>query len=117
MNGIREALAWIQGDSISVAGHPLPWIEIFGNAFGFASAILGMRRKIWAWPIGIVGNLLLFLIFISATFEADARTPLFGQAGRQVFFIITSVYGWWRWTEHRKARLAAGAPGEDAGSD
>ena len=29
--------------------------------------------------------------------QADARTPLFGQSGRQVFFIITSIYGWWRW--------------------
>ena len=112
MNWLREGLAWIQGESVSVAGHPLPWIEIFGNAFGFASAILGMRRKVWAWPIGIVGNLLLFLIFVSATFEADARTPLFGQAGRQVFFIITSLYGWWRWQEHKKARVAAGAPSD-----
>ena len=23
--------------------------------------------------------------------------PLFGQAGRQVFFIVTSIYGWYRW--------------------
>lgn len=110
MNGLRELLAWIQHESVTVAGYQLPWIEIIGNAFGFASAILGMRRRVWAWPVGIVGNLLLFLIFVSATFDEAARTPLFGQAGRQVFFIATSLYGWWRWDQHRKARLAAGAP-------
>ena len=27
---------------------------------------------------------------------------LYGQAGRQVFFIITSVYGWWRWQQHKE---------------
>jgi nicotinamide mononucleotide transporter len=42
-------------------------------------------------------------VFIAATFDAQAQQPLFGQAGRQVFFIITSIYGWWRWHEHKKA--------------
>ena len=110
MNGLRELLAWVQHESLTIGAYQLPWIEIVGNAFGFASAILGMRRRVWAWPVGIVGNLLLFVIFVSATFDAAARTPLFGQAGRQVFFIITSVYGWYRWDQHRRARLAAGAP-------
>ena len=94
---------------LTIAGHPITWREIVGNAFGFASAIGGMRRRVWAWPIGIVGNVLLFTVFIGATFDAQAQQPLFGQAGRQVFFILTSVYGWWRWNEHRKARRGGGA--------
>ena len=92
MNGLRELLAWVQHEAITVGGYQLSWIEVVGNAFGFASAILGMRRRVWAWPVGIVGNFLLFLIFVSATFDEGARTPLFGQAGRQVFFIMTSLY-------------------------
>jgi len=94
--------------SLTIAGHPITWREIVGNAFGFASAIGGLRRRVWAWPVGIVGNVLLFTVFIGATFEADAQVPLFGQAGRQVFFIITSVYGWYRWNEVRQARMAHG---------
>jgi nicotinamide mononucleotide transporter len=93
---------------LTIAGHGITWREIVGNAFGFASAIGGLRRRVWAWPVGIVGNVLLFTVFIGATFEADAQVPLFGQAGRQVFFIITSVYGWYRWNEVRQARLAHG---------
>ena len=31
-----------------------------------------------------------------------AQQPLFGQAGRQVFFIPTSIYGWYRWSEQRR---------------
>ena len=26
--------------------------EIVGNVFGLASALLGMWRKVWTWPIG-----------------------------------------------------------------
>ena len=102
MNGLREVLAWIQHESVTVAGHPLPWIEIFGNVFGFASAILGMRRKVWAWPIGIIGNVLLFTVFFGVAFSTPQHETLYGQAGRQVFFIITSVYGWWRWNQVRR---------------
>ena len=92
--------------SVTIAGHPITWREILGNAFGFASAVGGLRRRVWAWPVGIVGNVLLFTVFVAATFEVDAQVPLFGQAGRQVFFIVTSVYGWYRWHALKKARGA-----------
>jgi len=89
---LRELLAWLQHESITVAGYPLPWIEVVGNLFGFASAILGMRRKVWAWPIGIVGNLLLFTIFVSATFDPSGKSvviilrsyPTGAAAGEQI---------------------------------
>jgi len=97
-------LTWLYDAHVTIAGHAITWREIIGNGFGFASAVGGLRRRVWAWPVGIVGNVLLFSVFIAATFDAQAQQPLFGQAGRQVFFIITSVYGWWRWNEHRKSR-------------
>ena len=105
-----NVLKWLYEAQLTIAGHPITWREIIGNAFGFASAIGGLRRRVWAWPVGIVGNVLLFTVFIAATFDAHAQQPLFGQAGRQVFFIVTSIYGWWRWHEHRKARGDSHAP-------
>jgi nicotinamide mononucleotide transporter len=105
-----NVLKWLYEAQLTIAGHPITWREIIGNAFGFASAVGGLRRRVWAWPVGIVGNVLLFTVFIAATFDAHAQQPLFGQAGRQVFFIVTSVYGWWRWHEHRKARGDSHAP-------
>jgi nicotinamide mononucleotide transporter len=89
---------------LTIAGHPITWRAILGNAIGFPSAVGGLRRRVWAWPVGIVGNVLLFTVFIAATFETDAQVPLFGQAGRQVFFILTSAYGWHRWNQVRSAR-------------
>jgi nicotinamide mononucleotide transporter len=103
-----HVLSWLYDAQVTVAGHPITWREILGNAFGFASAIGGMRRRVWAWPVGIVGNVLLFTVFVAATFGTDAQVPLFGQAGRQVFFIATSVYGWWRWNQQRRERTGDG---------
>ncbi|MFI7601931.1 nicotinamide riboside transporter PnuC [Actinoplanes sp. NPDC049681] len=77
--------------------------EIVGNAFGLGSALFGLRRSAWAWPVGIVGNVLLLTVFLGQAVGNDQGTPLYGQASRQVFFIATSVYGWWRWRRNRHA--------------
>jgi nicotinamide mononucleotide transporter len=83
---------WLLEGYISVPGGELRASEVIGNAFGLASAILGMRRLMWAWPVGMVGNALLFSVFVSAPDE-----PLWGQAGRQIMFFLASAYGFWRW--------------------
>ena len=46
-----------------------------------------MRRRVWAWPVGIVGNVLLFTVFLGVAFDNPQGQTLYGQAGRQVFFI------------------------------
>jgi len=91
---------------LSIFGQAILWREIVGNVFGFGSAIGGLRRRIWAWPVGIIGNILLFTVFFGVAFVNPQHQTLYGQAGRQVFFIITSVYGWWRWSQIRKQRSA-----------
>lgn len=86
---------------LTIGGSQITWREIIGNGFGMASAIGGMRRKVWAWPVGIVGNVLLFTVFAGLVFGMDDRAPMFGQAGRQIFFIVTSLYGWYVWRESK----------------
>ncbi|HET7304374.1 MAG TPA: nicotinamide mononucleotide transporter family protein [Segeticoccus sp.] len=98
------------GAQLVVFGQAILWREVVGNAFGFASAIGGMRRRVWAWPVGIVGNVLLFTVFFGVAFSNPQHQTLFGQAARQVFFIITSVYGWWRWQSLRRASRGHDAP-------
>jgi nicotinamide mononucleotide transporter len=83
--------------------------EIVGNVFGLASALFGLRRSVWAWPVGMVGIVLLFTVFLGQALGNGQGTPLYGQASRQVFFVIVSVYGWWRWQQNRRSG-AGGAP-------
>ena len=85
--------------------------EVVGNAFGLASAIGGLRRRVWAWPVGIAGNLVLFTVFVGGILDKPQVHDLWGQAGRQVFFLAVSLYGWWRW---RQGRAAGGS--QDGGA-
>ncbi|NMR21527.1 nicotinamide riboside transporter PnuC [Cellulomonas fimi] len=93
---------WLFDAQLTIAGHPILWREIVGNLFGLASAVGGMRRQVWAWPVGIVGNVLLFTVFLGGVFDTPQAKDLYGQAGRQVFFVAVAVYGWVRWRQTRK---------------
>ena len=95
---------------IPIGQYKLHWLELIGVLIGVASAWYGLKRKVWAWPVGIVANVMLFFVYTAAAFGADSRVPLFGQAGRQVFFILTSAYGWWRWSQLQRATGDPHAP-------
>lgn len=98
-----NVLRWLFEAQLSIGGQHILWREVIGNLFGLGSAILGMRRKVWAWPVGVAGNLLLLTVFLGVAFSTPQGTTLYGQAGRQVFFVLTSLYGWWRWSSNRRA--------------
>ena len=85
-----------------IAGSEILWREVIGNGFGLASAVGGMRRRVWAWPIGIAGNALLFTVFVGGVFNTPQHLNMAGQAGRQLMFVAVSVYGWWSWYRHAR---------------
>ena len=93
---------------IHVLGADVLWREIVGNVFGLASAVLGMRRRVSAWGIGLIGNILLITVFMGGVFHTPQDKDLWGQVGRQVMFAVLSGYGWWRWRATRAA-VRAGA--------
>ncbi|MEV4759892.1 nicotinamide riboside transporter PnuC [Micromonospora sp. NPDC049559] len=95
-------LHWLLDAELHVGGSTVLWREIVGNAFGLASVLLGLRRAVWTWPVGMVGNVLLFTVFLGGAFTTPQAVDLYGQAGRQVFFFSVSVYGWWRWSRNRR---------------
>ncbi|MCM0678379.1 nicotinamide riboside transporter PnuC [Micromonospora phytophila] len=96
-------LGWLLEAQVSIAGSPVLVREIVGNGFGLASALFGLRRLVWAWPVGMIGNALLFTVFLGGVFATPQAHDLYGQAGRQVFFFTLSLYGWWRWSRNRRS--------------
>lgn len=96
--------------AIPIGKYQLHWLELIGVLIGVVSAWFGMKRRVWAWPVGITANIMLFFVYIGATLGAGERIPLFGQAGRQIFFILTSIYGWWRWSQLQKRAGGGDAP-------
>ena len=95
--------------AIPIGKYELHYLELIGVLIGVVSAYFGMKRRVWAWPVGILANIMLFFVYVGAAFGADQRVPLYGQSGRQIFFIIVSAFGWWRWSQLKKRR-GAGAP-------
>jgi nicotinamide mononucleotide transporter len=97
---------WLLHAEVTIAGSPVLVREIVGNVFGLGSAVFGMRRLVAAWPVGIVGNVLLFTVFVGGIFDTPQDKDLWGQAGRQVFFALVSLYGWYRWYQTRHGGAA-----------
>lgn len=93
-----NVITWLFDAQLVIGDQTILWREIIGNVFGLLSALGGMRRKVWAWPVGILGNALLFTVFLGAVFGTPNPVNLLGQAGRQVMFILVSIYGWYRWS-------------------
>lgn len=90
--------------TIPIAGGGLLMREVFGNIFGLASALGGMQRKVWAWPMGIIGNATLLTVFLGSLFGGADTANLLGQAGRQIMFIAVSIYGWVQWQKSKNDR-------------
>ena len=96
------AIHWLFNAQLHFGSKSIYWKEIIGNVFGLASALFGMRRKMWTWPVGIVGNVLLFTLFIGGLTDPHQQTKvMLGQAGRQILFIIVSIYGWGKWNQNK----------------
>ncbi|PRQ12456.1 hypothetical protein C1Y63_01300 [Corynebacterium sp. 13CS0277] len=93
------------GATLTIGGVPILVREIVGNLFGLASAYGGMKRVVWAWPVGIVGNVLLFTVFLGGVFHTPQDLDLYGQAGRQVMFLLVSIYGWYQWAQAKRAGI------------
>ena len=96
-----DLINWLFDAQLVIGDQHILWREIIGNVFGLICALGGMRRKVWAWPVGIIGNLLLLTVFLGTVFDTPNAVNLLGQAGRQVMFIVVSVYGWVRWKQSK----------------
>ncbi|MBJ2121408.1 nicotinamide mononucleotide transporter [Arthrobacter sp. MSA 4-2] len=105
-----DLLQWLFEARIPVGSSSLLLREVIGNVFGLLSVLGGMRRRVWAWPVGIVGNVLLLTVFLGSAFGGAGTVDLLGQAGRQVMFIVVSVYGWRQWQARRQAAGSAVTP-------
>lgn len=64
-------------------------VEIAANAFIAAAIFLAARNNIHTWWLGIAGCALFAWVFYEARLYADVTL--------QIFFILTSIYGWWKW--------------------
>jgi nicotinamide mononucleotide transporter len=87
----------------TILGYPLSYLEFFGLVTGILAVLLSSLANVWSWPLGIVNVILSFFLFYQVQLYPDMML--------QVFFLVTNLMGWWRWThpareeEDRKREL------------
>ena len=55
---------------IPIGQYQLYWLELIGVSIGVASAWLGMKRLVWAWPVGITANIMLFFVYVGGALRS-----------------------------------------------
>ena len=69
------------------------WLEWLGTISGFACVYLAAKQNIWNWPIAIISVLAYSILFY--------EYKLYGDAVLQLYFLATSVYGWYYWLKRK----------------
>lgn len=80
----------INNTFFTVLNYPMSYLEFFGTLAGAVAVWLSARGNIWSWPIGIINVTLFFFLFY--------QVQLYPDMFLQVFFFITNLMGWWRWS-------------------
>ena len=90
-----SVLQWLFEAQIQFGSKSITYREIIGGLLGLTSAVLGLKRKVFAWPVGITGDALLFTVFLGAVFSFgadDQEKNFYGQAGRNLLLIFVLAH-------------------------
>jgi nicotinamide mononucleotide transporter len=71
-------------------GYSMSYLEFFGTITGAIAIWLSAKANVWSWPIGVVNVILIFFLVY--------QVQLYPDMFLQVFFFVTNMMGWWRWT-------------------
>jgi nicotinamide mononucleotide transporter len=80
--------------AFTLLGTPVTWLETVAFVLAVGCVTCNMFEIHWAWPLAFASALLYALLFWQA--------KLYGNAGVQVFFALTAVWGWWVWLSARR---------------
>jgi nicotinamide mononucleotide transporter len=69
-------------------------LELAANVFTATAIVLAGRNNVHTWWTGVVGCALFGLLF--------AQNRLYADVALQVFFVLTSLLGWWKWLHGRE---------------
>lgn len=72
------------------------YLEWIGALTGIYCVYLAAKQNIWNWPVAIISVLAYTIVFY--------KSQLYGDAGLQIYFLGTCIYGWYFWIK-KKERL------------
>jgi nicotinamide mononucleotide transporter len=65
-------------------------VELLSAASCLISIWLNTKRKTAGWPLGLISVVLAAWVYY--------KSGLFAECSLQGFYLLSGVYGWWRWT-------------------
>jgi nicotinamide mononucleotide transporter len=65
------------------------WFEWTAAIITAVSVYLQARENIWNWPTAIVSVTMYSVVYV--------KSGLYSDAGLQMYFLATSMYGWYNW--------------------
>lgn len=74
-------------------------LEWFATVTGFLCVYLATKEHILNWPIAILSVTAFAVLFY--------QSKLYGNAFLQIYFLVTSVYGWYYWSRSKKENTAS----------
>ncbi len=81
----------------STLGYDLSYVEFFGTLFGLVSVWFAAKENILTWSTGLINVICFFAIFYQVNLYSDMFL--------QIYFFITSIYGWITWRkQNNKAK-------------
>jgi nicotinamide mononucleotide transporter len=69
-------------------------LELAANVFTATAIVLAGRNNVHTWWTSVVGCALFGLLF--------AQNRLYADVALQIFFVLTSLLGWWKWLHGRE---------------
>lgn len=74
----------------TVLGYSMSYIEFFATLAGAVGVYMSAKANVWNWPVGLINVTLSFFLFY--------QVQLYPDMFLQVFYFVTALVGWYRWT-------------------
>lgn len=83
----------VETTMFTIMNYPMSYIEFFGTLLNLWCVWLAVKSKILNWPVGLLGAAVFGILFW--------QIGLYSDLFIQVYFFITSIWGWWLWLQPR----------------
>jgi len=90
-----QVLAISIGQHIAEEFEQTTWLEWVGALTGVYCVYLAAKQSIWNWPVAIISVVAYTIVFY--------KNMLYGDAGLQIYFLGTSLYGWYFWIKKKES--------------
>ncbi len=83
------------------------WLDIVTTLLGLAYILLEFKASIWMWFVGFLMQSLGIVLYY--------QKGLYADCGMEFYYLLMTIYGWWRWLRPVKAVGGVEAPSLEGG--